>query len=181
MSNLKQRSYLFLHYSFVSALKYAFNIFIAVDHIDVMNCAFTFSALWLCLALLPSAYMPDYDGRRGPSKDDHLGAQRLLHSGKRIFSFRRPRHQHPRINGHLRRSDLARGKAPISAHVFRKTLSAHGCKRETERRFVLQAIALCQFLENNQQQMCLMDKAVLEIGAGTGLLSIVASLLGKTF
>ncbi|KAK5860815.1 hypothetical protein PBY51_022271 [Eleginops maclovinus] len=40
------------------------------------------------------------------------------------------------------------------------------------------AIALSQFLENNQQQFNLMDKAVLEIGAGTGLLSIVASLLG---
>ncbi|KAM9710892.1 S-adenosylmethionine-dependent methyltransferase domain-containing protein isoform 2-T2 [Menidia menidia] len=40
------------------------------------------------------------------------------------------------------------------------------------------AIALCEFLENNQQQMNLMDKAVIEIGAGTGLLSIVASLLG---
>ncbi|XP_070832337.1 protein-lysine methyltransferase METTL21C-like [Chaetodon trifascialis] len=40
------------------------------------------------------------------------------------------------------------------------------------------AIALCQFLENNQQQVNLMDKAVLEIGAGTGLLSVVASLLG---
>ncbi|KAG8000567.1 Protein-lysine methyltransferase METTL21C [Nibea albiflora] len=40
------------------------------------------------------------------------------------------------------------------------------------------AIALCQFLDNNQQQVNLMDKAVLEIGAGTGLLSIVASLLG---
>ncbi|XP_006788328.1 S-adenosylmethionine-dependent methyltransferase domain-containing protein [Neolamprologus brichardi] len=40
------------------------------------------------------------------------------------------------------------------------------------------AIALCQFLENNQQQVNLMDKAVLEIGAGTGLASIVASLLG---
>ncbi|XP_034043068.1 protein-lysine methyltransferase METTL21E-like [Thalassophryne amazonica] len=40
------------------------------------------------------------------------------------------------------------------------------------------AVALCQFLENNQQQMNLMDKTVLEIGAGTGLLSIVASLLG---
>ncbi|XP_034550110.1 S-adenosylmethionine-dependent methyltransferase domain-containing protein isoform X2 [Notolabrus celidotus] len=40
------------------------------------------------------------------------------------------------------------------------------------------AIAMCQFLENNQQQVNLMDKAVLEIGAGTGLLSIVASLLG---
>ncbi|KAM9710891.1 S-adenosylmethionine-dependent methyltransferase domain-containing protein isoform 1-T1 [Menidia menidia] len=43
---------------------------------------------------------------------------------------------------------------------------------------VLKAIALCEFLENNQQQMNLMDKAVIEIGAGTGLLSIVASLLG---
>ncbi|KAM4731768.1 S-adenosylmethionine-dependent methyltransferase domain-containing protein [Anableps anableps] len=40
------------------------------------------------------------------------------------------------------------------------------------------AIALSRFLENNQQQMNLMDKAVLELGAGTGLLSIVASLLG---
>nr|XP_046259790.1 S-adenosylmethionine-dependent methyltransferase domain-containing protein isoform X1 [Scatophagus argus] len=40
------------------------------------------------------------------------------------------------------------------------------------------AIALCQFLENNRQQVNLMDKAVLEIGAGTGLLSVVASLLG---
>lgn len=44
----------------------------------------------------------------------------------------------------------------------------------------MQAVALCQFLENNQQQVKLMDKAVLEIGAGTGLLSIVASLLGKS-
>lgn len=40
-------------------------------------------------------------------------------------------------------------------------------------------MALCHFLENNQQQMSLVDKAVLEIGAGTGLLSVVASLLGK--
>ncbi|XP_026151625.1 S-adenosylmethionine-dependent methyltransferase domain-containing protein isoform X2 [Mastacembelus armatus] len=40
------------------------------------------------------------------------------------------------------------------------------------------AIALCQFLENNQQQVNLRDNAVLEIGAGTGLLCIVASLLG---
>ncbi|XP_060943997.1 S-adenosylmethionine-dependent methyltransferase domain-containing protein [Limanda limanda] len=40
------------------------------------------------------------------------------------------------------------------------------------------AVALCQFLENNRSQVNLMDKAVLEIGAGTGLLSILASLLG---
>ena len=39
---------------------------------------------------------------------------------------------------------------------------------------------MSQFLENNQQQMNLMDKAVLELGAGTGLLSTVASLLGKS-
>lgn len=43
----------------------------------------------------------------------------------------------------------------------------------------VQAVALCQFLENNQQQVNFMDKAVLEIGAGTGLLSIVASLQGE--
>ncbi|MBN3322681.1 MT21E methyltransferase, partial [Atractosteus spatula] len=42
----------------------------------------------------------------------------------------------------------------------------------------LQAVALCQYLENNQHQFNLRDKAVLEIGAGTGLLSIVACLLG---
>ncbi|MGH0138098.1 UNVERIFIED_CONTAM: hypothetical protein FKN15_003642 [Acipenser sinensis] len=40
------------------------------------------------------------------------------------------------------------------------------------------ALALCQFLENNQHQFNLRDKAVLELGAGTGLLSIVACLLG---
>ncbi|XP_072770848.1 protein-lysine methyltransferase METTL21C [Nerophis lumbriciformis] len=40
------------------------------------------------------------------------------------------------------------------------------------------ALALCQYLESNQQQVSVQDKAVLEIGAGTGLLSIVASLLG---
>lgn len=45
---------------------------------------------------------------------------------------------------------------------------------------MLQAIALCQFLENNRQQLNLVDKAVLEIGAGTGLLSIVACLLGES-
>lgn len=39
---------------------------------------------------------------------------------------------------------------------------------------------MCQFLENNQQQVNLLDKAVLEIGAGTGLLSIVACLLGES-
>ncbi|KAJ8350830.1 hypothetical protein SKAU_G00259600 [Synaphobranchus kaupii] len=40
------------------------------------------------------------------------------------------------------------------------------------------AIALCQYLEVNRQEIDLTDKAVLEIGAGTGLLSVVASLLG---
>ncbi|XP_012691915.2 S-adenosylmethionine-dependent methyltransferase domain-containing protein isoform X2 [Clupea harengus] len=40
------------------------------------------------------------------------------------------------------------------------------------------ALALCQYLENNCEQIDLMDKAVLEIGAGTGLVSIVACLLG---
>uniref|UniRef100_A0A8D0GHT6 Methyltransferase 21C, AARS1 lysine n=1 Tax=Sphenodon punctatus TaxID=8508 RepID=A0A8D0GHT6_SPHPU len=40
------------------------------------------------------------------------------------------------------------------------------------------ALALCQYLESNQQEIDLKDKKVLELGAGTGLVSIVASLLG---
>ncbi|XP_061743195.1 protein-lysine methyltransferase METTL21C-like isoform X2 [Nerophis ophidion] len=40
------------------------------------------------------------------------------------------------------------------------------------------ALALCDYLDSNQQRVSLQDKMVLEIGAGTGLLSIVASLLG---
>uniref|UniRef100_A0A667YW31 Methyltransferase 21C, AARS1 lysine n=1 Tax=Myripristis murdjan TaxID=586833 RepID=A0A667YW31_9TELE len=40
------------------------------------------------------------------------------------------------------------------------------------------ALALCHYLETHCEQLCLLDKAVLEIGAGTGLLSIVATLLG---
>ncbi len=41
-----------------------------------------------------------------------------------------------------------------------------------------QAVTLCQYLEKNREQVDLLDKAVLELGAGTGLVSIVASLLG---
>ncbi|KAM3877073.1 uncharacterized protein mettl21ca [Diretmus argenteus] len=40
------------------------------------------------------------------------------------------------------------------------------------------ARALCHYLETHREQLSLLDKAVLEIGAGTGLLSIVAALLG---
>ncbi|KAL7881587.1 hypothetical protein AOLI_G00084350 [Acnodon oligacanthus] len=40
------------------------------------------------------------------------------------------------------------------------------------------AVALCNYLEKNQEQFNLLDKAVLELGAGTGLISIVASLMG---
>lgn len=47
----------------------------------------------------------------------------------------------------------------------------------------LQATALCKFLEtpDGRQQMNLLDKTVLEIGAGTGLLSIVITLLGRSY
>lgn len=44
---------------------------------------------------------------------------------------------------------------------------------------VLQALALCRYLECNREIVDLHDKVVLEIGAGTGLVSIVSSLLGK--
>lgn len=43
----------------------------------------------------------------------------------------------------------------------------------------LQALVLCYFLETNSKQYNLVDKNVIEIGAGTGLVSIVASLLGE--
>uniref|UniRef100_UPI00398E6FE2 protein-lysine methyltransferase METTL21C-like n=1 Tax=Pristiophorus japonicus TaxID=55135 RepID=UPI00398E6FE2 len=40
------------------------------------------------------------------------------------------------------------------------------------------AVELCHFLENNWKEFNLDDKNVIELGAGTGLVSIVASLLG---
>ncbi|XP_044284137.1 protein-lysine methyltransferase METTL21C [Varanus komodoensis] len=40
------------------------------------------------------------------------------------------------------------------------------------------ALALCQYLESDQQEINLKDKKVIEIGAGTGLVTIVASILG---
>lgn len=43
---------------------------------------------------------------------------------------------------------------------------------------VLQALALCSFLDNNRQRVNMQGKEVLELGAGTGLVTIVASLLG---
>ena len=42
-----------------------------------------------------------------------------------------------------------------------------------------QALALCHYLDSHRESVNLVDKAVLEIGAGTGLVSIVAVLLGK--
>ncbi|KAK3530168.1 hypothetical protein QTP86_017734, partial [Hemibagrus guttatus] len=38
-------------------------------------------------------------------------------------------------------------------------------------------VALCQYLDSNRKTINLQDKAVLELGSGTGLVSIVASLL----
>lgn len=40
-------------------------------------------------------------------------------------------------------------------------------------------MALCSFLENNREIVNLQGAQVLELGAGTGLVSIVASLLGE--
>ncbi|XP_028999264.1 uncharacterized protein LOC114851756 [Betta splendens] len=40
------------------------------------------------------------------------------------------------------------------------------------------ALALCHYLDTHREQLDLVDKAVLEIGAGTGLVSVVAALLG---
>ncbi|XP_078512272.1 protein-lysine methyltransferase METTL21C-like [Lissotriton helveticus] len=40
------------------------------------------------------------------------------------------------------------------------------------------AMALCQYLEDKREELDLKDKKILEIGSGTGLLAIVASILG---
>ncbi|XP_073319938.1 protein-lysine methyltransferase METTL21C-like [Pagrus major] len=40
------------------------------------------------------------------------------------------------------------------------------------------AVSLCHYLDTHREQLSLVDKAVLEIGAGTGLVSVVAALLG---
>lgn len=40
------------------------------------------------------------------------------------------------------------------------------------------AMVLCHFLETNQDKFSLRDKNVIELGAGTGLVTIVSSLLG---
>ncbi|XP_031702416.1 protein-lysine methyltransferase METTL21C-like isoform X1 [Anarrhichthys ocellatus] len=42
------------------------------------------------------------------------------------------------------------------------------------------ALALCSFLDNNRKKVNLQEKVVLELGAGTGLVTIVASLLGAS-
>lgn len=39
-------------------------------------------------------------------------------------------------------------------------------------------MVLCHFLETNQDKFSLRDKNVIELGAGTGLVTIVSSLLG---
>lgn len=39
-------------------------------------------------------------------------------------------------------------------------------------------MVLCHFLETNQDGFSLRDKNVIELGAGTGLVTIVSSLLG---
>ncbi|XP_031702709.1 protein-lysine methyltransferase METTL21C-like isoform X1 [Anarrhichthys ocellatus] len=42
------------------------------------------------------------------------------------------------------------------------------------------ALALCHYLDTHREQLSLVDKTVLEIGAGTGLMSVVAALLGAS-
>lgn len=39
-------------------------------------------------------------------------------------------------------------------------------------------MVLCHFLETNREKYNLTDKNVIELGAGTGLVTIVSSLLG---
>lgn len=43
---------------------------------------------------------------------------------------------------------------------------------------IFQATALCQYLEEHAEELNFQDAKILEIGAGPGLVSIVASILG---
>ena len=43
----------------------------------------------------------------------------------------------------------------------------------------LQAVVLAEYLERNINKFALRGKSVIELGAGTGLVSMVAALLGK--
>lgn len=40
-------------------------------------------------------------------------------------------------------------------------------------------MVLCHFLDTHRDEHNLMDKNIIELGAGTGLVTIVTSLLGK--
>lgn len=52
------------------------------------------------------------------------------------------------------------------------------CESSSQSRVSVQAMVLCHFLETNRDKYNLIDKNVIELGAGTGLVSIVSSLLG---
>ncbi len=43
-----------------------------------------------------------------------------------------------------------------------------------------QAMVLCHFLDTHRDEYNLMDKSIIELGAGTGLVTIVTSLLGES-
>lgn len=77
------------------------------------------------------------------------------------------------VHGLLRGRSVALG-AYRSLTCFRrstgKTLSA----------LCSQAMVLCHFLDNHRDQYNLMDKSIIELGAGTGLVTIVTSLLGES-
>lgn len=42
------------------------------------------------------------------------------------------------------------------------------------------AMVLCHFLDTHRDEYNLMDKNIIELGAGTGLVTIVTSILGKS-
>lgn len=45
--------------------------------------------------------------------------------------------------------------------------------------FSFKAMVLCHFLDTHREEYNLMDKNIIELGAGTGLVTIVTSLLGE--
>lgn len=69
---------------------------------------------------------------------------------------------------------MARSEFPLDTCCLR-WMQTHGL---TVPLLVPQALALSSFLDNNRDRVDMQGKEVLELGAGTGLVTIVASLLG---
>lgn len=66
----------------------------------------------------------------------------------------------------------------IIRSVHKQFFDVNNEPKQTRCNIVQQALVLCHFLDINRDKYNLTDKNVIELGAGTGLVTIVSSLLG---